>query len=227
MSRADERLSRTLPILNSPKTTRQKRAGSSGDPSWMNLVRGVAAHELGNALMVISFARDRMREDGESEAHDLDEVRAVLDESAKLVGLLARLRTFGTPFVPLDLGLVVTEALPLLRRLANAWLHVSLPKKAIFVRAERPAIERALVELVLAVREAKGDRAALTVSTAAHGRALVAVQAATTGAGLEPLDAASLPHAFALATRLGGALAARRLANDVVQVELSLPSLTR
>lgn len=219
-----------MPTRNSTRNSLARdRANGTVTPSWIGEVAAVAAHELGNSITALTFALDLLRErqSGEDELRDTDEMRDALRQASELVRLLARLASSGTPAVRLDVAVVVAEAEPLLQRLANRQLRVTGLAVVVPVVAARSEIERALVELVLAIHRAAGDDEAITLSVTAADSARVAVEAeigAAPASGLEPLDFASLPFAHALATEIGGSLGVERLDGGALRIELALPS---
>jgi hypothetical protein len=121
-------------------------------PASLGEVAALAAHELGNAMMVLSFTADALRtkRHRRDELRDVEEMESVIAQASTVVGLLGRLFAAPTPPIRLDLGQVIADAMPLLQRLGRRPIEISRLDAPASVVASRSHVERALFEIVLA-----------------------------------------------------------------------------
>ena len=187
---------------------------------WIAEVAAAIAHDLANSLTAFTIATHawRDRPDSRPLPSELDELGSTAAGAAVLVRLLSRLSArAATPAVRLDLRDVVSDAAPLLKRLAHGRLRLALPAAPILLFAARSDLERALVELVIAARD-RADAVRLAVECPASGDVRLSVEALAEPAPALSLEA--LSHADALAVACGGSLRAPRAG----RIELSLPA---
>lgn len=172
--------------MSEQDTLRGIRAGD-GDPAGavpasIGEVAALAAHELGNAMMVLSFTADMLRtkRHGSSDLRDVEEMESVIAHASTVVGILGRLFAPPTPPIRLDLGHVIADAMPLLQRLGRRPIEISQLETPASVIASRSRVERALFEVVLAATRLDGlaGSARLVVEVAADERVLVALEVA-------------------------------------------------
>ena len=187
-------------------------------PASVGEVAALAAHELGNAMMVLSFTADALRtkRHGRDDLRDVEEMESVIAQASAVVGLLGRLFAAPTPPIRLDLGQVIADAMPLLQRLGRRPIEIARLDAPASVVASRSHLERALFEIVLAatrldwlVRSAR-----LVVEHDANDQLLVALEADSTE------RAADAPTRPAERTPRDGAWTLRELPSGAIRLEL-------
>jgi hypothetical protein len=200
-------------------------AKADGAPAWIGEVTAVAAHELGNSATALTFALELLHERvaDATQSRDVEEMRVLVAQASSLVRLLARLASTGTPTVALDLRAVLAEAEPLLHRLAHRRLRLAVPDAEVPIVGSRTLLERALVELVLALRGPREGDVALTLSLGASPAIAIGIEASGDDAPDAP-DPAVLPYAAALAASQGGSLRTGRADDGVVRILLRMPA---
>lgn len=210
-----------MPLDDTNRRTSQDASGSGDVPDWLAEVTAVAAHELGNSITALTFAVDLLRERQRSvdERREVDDLRAMVAQASLLVRLLARLASPPTPPARLDLREVVSDAVPLLERLADLRLRCAIPNVYAPITMERSELERALVEIVLATRGREGETgiASLSVEREQQSGFRVVVEGAPAAE-----DVPALRHARKLAAASEGMLTLQQLENGALRIELSL-----
>lgn len=195
-------------------------------PVWLGDIAALAAHELGNAMTVLSFAMDtlRARHRGPEELREVDELESVVMQASTLTRLLARLFAPPSLAVGIDLRQVVADAMPLLQHLGTRPLEASMPDVPVSIVASRSILELALFELMLAVSRLGGPAGAtrLAIERGPGDGARVAVEVDREGRAGASCDAASFAHARALAEACAGALTLGELPNGALRIELEL-----
>lgn len=208
---------------------RQRRGSASPQPvneradshlPWLPQITAVIAHDLGNAMTAVAFGVDAMGGDAQGVEHD--EMRSALARASSLVRLLARLSAAAsTPLVRLDVREVVADVAPVLQRIAQGSLRVELPEAPAPIIARRSDVERALIELVLAVgTPADASDVLLAVERESEGGIRIALEAAASDVET-PLE---LSRAHELAEACGGSLIPLRSGEGGLRIELSLPA---
>ena len=131
---------------------------------------GGIAHDFNNLLTVILGGANAAREDlGSIPSDALDEVVYAAERAASLTRqLLSFARRQSVEPHVLDLGAVIRDLEPMLRRLIGPGIELAIEpsRKPVAVRADASQIEQVLVNLVVNARDALPDGGTITLSAA-------------------------------------------------------------
>jgi signal transduction histidine kinase len=193
-------------------------------PEWVGDIAALAAHELGNAMTVLSFAVDTLRAGQRSpeEVCAVDELEFVVTQASTLTRLLARLFAPPSLAVGIDLKQVIADAMPLLQHLGTRPLEASMPDEPVSIVASRSKVELALFELMLSVSRLGGPEGAtrLALERSPGDGVRVAVEVDREGRAGVSCDAAGFARARALAEACAGALTLSDLPSGALRIEL-------
>ncbi len=204
------------------EATRRRLAATSRVAAWREVARRVA-HEIKNPLAPIRAAvetlrRLRARRDPEFDAYFDQATRTVLDEVARIAGIVTEFTRFARLPQPrpeeIDLVLVARQVVQM-HEAPDAPIVLAVPGEMPAVRADKDQIARVLTNLVQnaldAVKGREGARVEVTVGPLDPDQVFVTVS--DNGPGLSPSIASRLFEPYATSkphgTGLGLAIAQR------------------
>jgi signal transduction histidine kinase len=210
------------------EATRRRLAATSRVAAWREVARRVA-HEIKNPLAPIRAAvetlrRLRARDDPEFDAYFDQATRTVLDEVARIAGIVTEFTRFARLPPPrpedIDIADVASQVVQMHQPRADAGARVVLTvegaAQGIVVRADRDQIARVLTNLVQNALDAvasQGPGGQVEVTVGALDKAQVFVAVSDNGPGLSPTIASRLFEPYATSkpngTGLGLAIAQR------------------